>query len=140
MHCTSKQTLWMRNDAEKRHGVQNRWHHGSPWDPVISGTLVRLAPAAQLPLSAEVSLRTIRSRWKHWHLASPHAPPAACEWLSDCELHFRISSTALPRGSTSLAPITLMQSSSPFLPLCLGPICLCKQGVSFCNPGFENLH
>lgn len=46
----------------------------SPWDRVIVGTLLRPGQAAQLPLSAEVSLRTIRSRWKCWHLAFPCAP------------------------------------------------------------------
>lgn len=49
------------------------WHH-SPWDQVIPGTLLHPGQTAQLPLSAEVSLRTIRSRWKCWHLAFPHAP------------------------------------------------------------------
>lgn len=53
---------WM---ASRRH---------SPWDWVIVGTLLRPGQAAQLPLSAEVSLRTIRSRWKCWHLAFPCAP------------------------------------------------------------------
>lgn len=50
------------------------WRH-SPWDRVIAGILPRPGQAAQLPLSVEVSLRTIRSRWKRWHLAFPCAPP-----------------------------------------------------------------
>lgn len=54
---------WM---ASRRH---------SPWDWVIAGTLLRPEQPAQLPLSVEVSLRTIRSRWKCWHLAFPCAPP-----------------------------------------------------------------
>lgn len=47
----------------------------SPWDRVIVGKLLRPGQAARLPLSAEVSLRTIRSRWKRWHLAFRCASP-----------------------------------------------------------------
>lgn len=47
----------------------------SPWEWVTVGTVLRPAQAAQHPLSAEVRLRTIRSRWKRWHLAFPCAPP-----------------------------------------------------------------
>lgn len=50
------------------------WHR-SPWDRVVPGTLLHPGQTGQLPLSAEVSLRTIRSRWKRWHLAFPRAPP-----------------------------------------------------------------
>lgn len=49
------------------------WLH-SPWDWVRPGRLLHPGQSAQLPLSVEVSLRTIRSRWKCWHLAFPCAP------------------------------------------------------------------
>lgn len=59
----------MKRMAPQQHSLS------SPWERVTIGTRLRPGQAARHPLSAEVRLRTIRSRWKRWHLASPCAPP-----------------------------------------------------------------
>lgn len=107
------------------------WHH-SPWDQVIIGIFLRPGQAARLPLSAEVSLRTIRSRWKRWHLAFPRAPPLP---VNGC---LAVSSTLELVPQLSFAEVqTLLQSFScraayPSNPFVQGPICLHKQAVCFC--------
>lgn len=76
MHCLpSKRRGWEMTPEKKWHKRNGRHlRRRSPWDRVITGILLHPGQTAQLPLSAEVSLRTIRSRWKCWHLAFPHAP------------------------------------------------------------------
>lgn len=77
-------------------GPGHRWYTPVPWTgcpaPIVSGGQSKDDKKQMEMLAPGLSLCT----------------PAAYEWLSCCELHFRISSTALPRGSTSLAPITLV--------------------------------
>lgn len=109
MHCLpSKQHGWeiiLKWDA--RHGMDGSatplslgpghlWHTPAPWTvcpaPIVSGGQSKDDKKQMETLAPGLSLCT----------------PAAYEWLSCCELNFRISSTALPHGSTSLAPITLM--------------------------------
>lgn len=109
MHCLpSKRRGWeiiLKWDA--RHGMDgivaplslgsgHRWHAPTPWTgcpaPIVSGGQSKDDKKQMETLAPGLSVCT----------------PAAYEWLSCCELHFRISSTALPRGSTSLAPITLV--------------------------------
>lgn len=103
----------------------------SPWDQVIFGTLLRPGQTAQLPLSAEVSLRTIRSRWKRWHLAFPCAPLLP---VNGC---LAVSSTSelVPQHSLVEAQAQLQslscRAACPSIPFVQGPIYLHKQAVSF---------
>lgn len=103
MHCLrARRRFWVRNNP-----VTRRQCGGDGWRARDAGPSLALPPphpfaptslcpgqAAQFPLSAEVSLRTIRSRWKRWHMASllvltPPAPtrpptpspPAPCRRL-----------------------------------------------------------
>lgn len=109
MHCLpSKRSGWeiiLKWDARRGMdgtvaplslGPGHRWHTPAPWTgcpaPIVSGGQSKDDKKQMETLAPGLSLCT----------------PAACEWLSCCELHFRISSTALPRGSSSLAPITLV--------------------------------
>lgn len=106
------------------------WRH-SPWDQVIIGILLRPGQTAQIPLSAEVSLRTIRSRWKRWHLAFPCAPLLP---MNGC---LAVSSTLelVPQHSLVEAQASLQSLSCraayPSNPFVQGPICLHKQAVCF---------
>lgn len=113
------------------------WRH-SPWDRVIIGTLLRPGQAAQLPLSAEVSLRTIRSRWKRWHLAFPCAPPLP---MNGC-LAVSFTLELVPQHSLMEAQAKLQslscRAACPSIPFVHGPICLHKQAVSFCGCGICN--
>lgn len=69
-------SLRMRNDPQMRRQTWNGWRDGTTLLGTGSsvGSLLRPGQAAELPLSAEVSLRTIRSRWRRWHLAFARAP------------------------------------------------------------------
>lgn len=110
----------------------------SPWDRVIAGTLLRPGQPARLPLSAEVSLRTIRSRWKRWHLAFPCAPPLPVNGS------LAVSSTLelVPQHSLVEAQARLQslscRAACPSIPFVQSPICLHKQAVSFCRYSIYN--
>lgn len=121
----------------------NGWQRGrhSPWDRVIAGTLLCPGQAARLPLSAEVSLRTIRSRWKRWHLAFPCAPPlpvnGSLAVSSTLELVPQHSLVEAQARHQSLS----CRAAYPPNPFVRGPICLHKQAVCFwgnsvCNEPF----
>lgn len=109
MHCLpSKQRGWeiiLKWDARRGMdgivaplslGPGHHWRTPVPWTgcpaPIVSGGQSKDDKKQMETLAPGLSLCT----------------PAAYEWLSCCELHIRISSTALPRGSASLAPITLV--------------------------------
>lgn len=105
------------------------WRRRSPWDWVIVGRLVHLRQAVQLPLSVEVSLRTIGSRWRRWHLAFPCAPLLP---MNGC---LAVSSTLelVPQHSLVEAPTQRRslscRAACPSTPFVQGPICLRKQAV-----------
>lgn len=122
MHCLPSKRSCMRNDPENEMADVEwmaLWHR-SPWDQVVPGTLPHPRTDCPAPF---VSRGQSKDDKKQMEMLAPglsSCTPAACERPSCCELHIRISSTALPHGSTSLAPITLVWSSLPFQPLCLG--------------------
>lgn len=100
---------WHRNNTLLSLGTGHHWHTPSPWTgcptPIVCRGQAKDDKKQMETLAPGVSLRT----------------PAASQWLSCCELHFWISSTALPCGCGSLAPVTLMESSLPSQPPCSGP-------------------
>lgn len=109
MHCLPrKQPGWeMTLKWNGRHGMDGivaplSLGPGHHWHPP--------APRTDCP-APFVSRGQSKDDKKQMEMLAPglsSCTPAACERLPCCELHIRISSTALPHGSPSLAPITLV--------------------------------
>lgn len=86
----------------------------------MAGAPQRPGQAAQLPLSAEVSLRTIRSRWKRWHLAFACAPPLPVNGCRAASLTLElVPQHSLVEAQAQLQSLSC-RAACPFIPFVRG--------------------